>query len=102
MMEITIRTNGTSVDINILGTIKTIADGQEIKDAVRRAYEQDNGRTINVYVKDSFIITSSVIGFLIKSIKIDKMALFIYVTSSELYAMLEDMNLITSMNVRKA
>jgi len=101
-MEITIRTNSTSVDINVLGTIKTIADGQNIKDAMRRAFEQDSGRAINVYVKDSFIITSSVIGFLIKSIKIDKMALVVYVSSPELYTMLEDMNLIDSMNVRKA
>jgi len=101
-MEVAIRTNGAGVDINILGTIKTIADGQEIKDAVRRAYEQDSTRSINLHVKESFIITSSVIGFLIKSIKIDKMALVVYVGSSELYSMLEDMNLIVSMNVRKA
>jgi len=101
-MEITVRTNGLSADINIVGTIKTIADGQDIKDAVRKAFEQNNSYTINVYVKDSFIITSSVIGFLIKSIKIDKMALYVHVSSSELYGMLEDMNLIQSMNVRKA
>ncbi len=101
-MEITTRANGTSVDINVFGTIKTISDGQNIKDAVRRAFEQDSGRAINVYVKDSFIITSSVIGFLIKSIKIDKMALVVYVGSPELYTMLDDMNLIDSMNVRKA
>lgn len=101
-MEITTRTNGQSVDIFISGIIKTISDGQSIKEAVARVFAQDSQQLIHIHIKDSFIITSSVIGFLIKSIKIDKMELSVYVYSNELYTMLEDMNLIESMNVRKA
>ena len=101
-MEITTKTNGQSVDVFISGIIKTISDGQRIKEAVARVFAQDSQQLIHIHIKDSFIITSSVIGFLIKSIKIDKMELSVYVYSNELYTMLEDMNLIESMNVRKA
>ena len=101
-MEITTKTNGQSVDIFISGIIKTISDGQSIKEAVARVFAQDSQQLIHIHIKDSFIITSSVIVFLIKSIKIDKMELSVYVYSNELFTMLEDMNLIESMNVRKA
>ncbi len=92
--------NGNS-EITILGTIKTIADGQMIKETINRSFHQDKQRTIKLTIKDSFIITSSVIGFLVKAIKIDKMDLTVYVGSMELYSMLDDMNLLDSMNVRK-
>lgn len=100
-MEIVTRVNGGSVDITVIGTIKSISDGQTIKDSIKRTFENDNQAVVNLHIKDSFIITSSVIGFLIKLIKIDKKALFVHVRSSELYGMLEDMSLLDSMNVRK-
>ncbi|MBP6497984.1 MAG: hypothetical protein KA253_04855, partial [Campylobacteraceae bacterium] len=56
---------------------------------------------IDLCIKDSFIITSSVIGFLIKSIKVDKMFLHVSVGSQELYEMLLEMSLVDAMNVRK-
>lgn len=100
-MELVTKMNGGSVDITVIGTIKTISDGQSIKDAVKKVFEYDKQTVVNLHIKDSFIITSSVIGFLIKLIKIDKMMLNVYVKSAELYSMLEDMSLIDSMNVRK-
>ena len=100
-MEIVTKLNGSAVDIVVSGTIKTIMDGQTIKEAIKKVFEQENQKVLNLHIKDSFIITSSVIGFLIKSIKIDKMALYVHVKSAELYSMLEDMNLIDSMNVKK-
>lgn len=100
-MEVVTKMNGGSVEITVIGTIKTISDGQNIKDAVKKVFEYDNQAVVNLYIKDSFIITSSVIGFLIKLIKIDKMILHVHVKSAELYSMLEDMSLIDSMNVRK-
>lgn len=100
-MEISTSINGGITDITVLGTIKTIADGQAIKEAINYSFSQDKQRGIKLTVKDSFIITSSVIGFLVKAIKIDKMDLTVYVCSMELYTMLDDMNLIDSMNVRR-
>jgi len=89
------------VNILVTGTIKTIANAQVIKEAIRHAYEQHPDAIINLTIKDSFIITSSVIGFVIKSIKMDKMSLHVNVGSDELYEMLNDMNLIEIMNVGK-
>ncbi|KFL35140.1 hypothetical protein JU57_02250 [Sulfurospirillum sp. SCADC] len=89
------------VDIVVSGTIKTIANAQTIKEAIRKAHEQHSDTIINLIIKDSFIITSSVIGYVIKSIEMDKIALHVNVGSEELYEMLEDMNLIDVMNVRK-
>ena len=64
---------------------------------------QDNQQAfIDLCIKDSFIITSSVIGFLIKAIKVDQMSLHVSVGSQELYEMLLEMSLVDSMNVRKA
>lgn len=100
-MEISAFVNSGNSEITILGTIKTIADGQMIKETINRSFHQDKQRTIKLNIQDSFIITSSVIGFLIKAIKIDKMDLTVYVRSMELYSMLDDMNLLDTMNVRK-
>ena len=100
-MEIVTRANGGSVDITVVGTIKSISDGQSIKDSIKKVFENDNQAVVNLHIKDSFIITSSVIGFLIKLIKIDKRTLFVHVKSAELYSMLEDMSLLDSMNVKK-
>ena len=101
-MDLVIEVHHEHVDISITGTIKTIANAQMIKEAIHTTHEQHPGAIINLVIKDSFIITSSVIGFVIKSIKMDKIALHVNVGSEELYAMLEDMNLIDMMNVRKA
>jgi len=101
-MDLVIKVHHEYVDVSITGTIKTIANAQTIKEAIRTTHEQHPGTIINLIIKDSFIITSSVIGFVIKSIKMDKMALHVNVGCEELYVMLEDMNLIDMMNVRKA
>lgn len=100
-MDLVTKVNREHVNILITGTIKTIGDAQTIKDAIRKAYEQHQDVIINLTIQDSFIITSSVIGFLIKSIKMDKMNLHVNVGSEELYEMLDDMNLIEIMNVGK-
>lgn len=100
-MDLVTAVNHDYIDIIITGTIKTTANTQTIKEAVSKAHQQYPASRINLVIKDSFIITSSVIGFLIKSIKMDKLALFVVVFSQELYDMLDDMNLIELLNVIK-
>lgn len=101
-MDLVTKMHREHVEILITGTIKTIANAQTIKEAVRKTHEQHPDVIINLTIKDSFIITSSVIGFLIKSIKMDKMNVHVNIGCEELYTMLDDMNLIEVMNVRKA
>lgn len=100
-MEIVTKSNGASVDIFITGNIKTIIDGQSIKETITHMYEQDAQRLINLHIKDSFIMTSSIIGFLIKVTNIDKIPLQVIVENQELYEMLTEMNLLTSINIKK-
>lgn len=100
-MDLVTKKSGGNVVINIMGNIKSISDAQTIKDAITKAFQDDQQTMIELYIKDSFIITSSVIGFLVKAIKVDKMSLHVNVGSQELYEMLLEMNLIDTMNVRK-
>ncbi|MDD3342902.1 MAG: hypothetical protein PHR87_04930 [Sulfurospirillaceae bacterium] len=101
-MEIGTRVNNNGYDITVTGNIKTIVDGKSIKDAITLAAHHHVGMPINLYIKDSFIITSSVIGFLIKVSKVDKLPLQVIVSSNELYEMLSEMNLLDSINIKKA
>ncbi len=100
-MEIAIKSLGGSIDLVVTGTIKTVTDAQSIKDTIQRTNVQYPNAILRLVIKDSFIITSSVIGFLVKSIKVDGIPLNVHVCSNELYEMLDDMNLIDTMNVKK-
>lgn len=100
-MDLVTKKSSGNVVIDVVGNIKSISDGQTIKDAITRAFHDNQQAFIDLCIKDSFIITSSVIGFLIKSIKVDKMFLHVSVGSQELYEMLLEMSLVDAMNVRK-
>jgi hypothetical protein len=100
-LDLTLKDNGTSTDIIISGNIKSISDTDNIKFAITNTWNKDEKNPINLKIDDSFIITSSVIGFLIKFIKKDKIPLTLYVKNEELYEMLEDMNLVEVLNVRR-
>jgi len=101
-MDLVTKVHREHIDIIVTGTIKTIANAQAIKEAIRKTHEQHPDAIINIMIKDSFIITSSVIGFLLKSIKMDKINLNVNIGCEELYTMLDDMNLVEEMNVKKA
>lgn len=100
-MELVVKELPSSTDIIISGNIKSISDNDSIKAAILKAWNADETRPLNIRIADSFIITSSVIGFLIKFIKKDKIPITLYVKNSELYEMLDDMNLVEALNVRR-
>lgn len=95
------RIKESSVDIIIEGNIKTIVDGQAIKDAVTTAIQNHPSLGINIYIKNSFIMTSSVIGFLMKTIKVDKTDMHVHIGNVELYEMLTEMNLLDALHAIK-
>ena len=100
-MELTVKDGAIQTEIYIKDTIKSISDNDKLKHAIENAWHNNNEKPIHLHVKDSFIITSSVIGFLIKFIKKDKIPIYIYVYNDELYEMLDDMNLISVLNIKK-
>jgi len=100
-MKLRVKRKPTSTEIHIDENIKSLGDNDAIKHAIEDAWHDDNEKSINIFINDSFIITSSVIGFLIKFIKKDKIKITINIYNEELYEMLDDMNLLKALNVKK-
>lgn len=94
-----IRTTGVS-EITVLGNIQSIEDYQEIKDAVRSLTDKGN-TSITIRIPDSLSMPSSVIGFLLKLVHVDNIAVNIFVGDDRLYNLLDILNLITIFKVKK-
>ncbi len=101
-MKLTTINNPSHTSINIEENIKSLSDNDDIKMAIESAWNSNSDKPIEIHIIDSFIITSSVIGFLIKFIKKDKIPITIYITNGELYEMMDDMSLIQALNIKKA
>lgn len=101
-MKLTVVNGSSTTKINIEENIKSLSDNDDIKVAIENVWNTNSDKLIEIHIKDSFIITSSVIGFLIKFIKKDKIPITIYITNDELYEMMDDMNLIQALNIKKA
>lgn len=101
-MNINIIDNPRSMQIHIEGNIRSVKDNAMIKVAIEDVWNTNSDKQIDIFIKDSFIVTSSVIGFLIKFINKDKMPISLYISNDELYKMMDDMKLIQTLNVRKA
>ena len=101
-MKLSVTNNYESTQINIEENIKSLSDNDTIKIAIEDAWNTNSDKPIEIHIKDSFIITSSVIGFLIKFIKKDKIPITLYISNDELYEMMDEMNLIQALNIKKA
>ena len=97
-MDIDVKRGSGYCDIVIEGVIKSISDSQAIKDAVLSC---SDAVTVRINVLDSFSITSSVIGFLLKRIQGDGINIEIEVHEPRLYELFENLKLIEMLNVRK-
>ena len=89
----------TNNKITIEGNIKSISDFHEIKSVMDEVITRS--KEIEILVKDSFSITSSVIGYFNKIIHKDGVTLHLSVTDKRLYELLEDLNLIALFHVKK-
>lgn len=90
----------TGSEIVISGNIKNTADYQTIKDNINELI-QSGSKSIIIKTPESFSMTSSVIGFLIKVIFQDKVPIHVYVKDDRLYSLLEDLNLIETFKVQR-
>ncbi len=87
-------------EVTITGNIKSIEDSLQIKDSINSVLEQ-GVRSIHINIMDSFSMTSTVIGFLMKLVNHDKIPLSISVCDNRLYVLLEELNLLQTFNVRQ-
>jgi hypothetical protein len=84
--------------VTIEGNIKSVGDYQIIKttlDKVASEYTE-----ININIKDSISITSSVIGYFNKLVLKDKITLHINVANKQLLELFDDLNLTSLFKVK--
>ena len=84
--------------INIEGNIKSIEDFEQIKNAIDDIMRRSDSCTLNVI--DSISITSSVIGYLMKLVNEGK-RIYLNVASEDLYNLLNELNLISILSVKR-
>lgn len=86
--------------ISIIGNIKTVSDYQKIKSVVDSVVTSHPNITIEII--DSLSITSSVIGYFNKLVLKDNIKINMRVGNAQLMELLEDLNLSSLFNARKA
>ena len=91
------RTN--SAELTITGNIKSIEDSIQIKEAIN-AIRKDGTQSLRMNIKDSFSITSTVIGNLMKLVHHDKVNLSVTVGDQRLYDLLVELNIAQVFNAR--
>ena len=94
-MEISISNNIVTID----GNIKTVTDYQELKKNIDPLVKSN--KNIEIILRDSISITSSVIGYFNKLVLKDKIELKIAVASELLFELFKDLNLVELFRVRK-
>ena len=90
---------GNNNELVIFGNIKSIEDGITIKNALQ-ALQESGVRTVHLKIQDSFSMTSTVIGHLMKLVNLDKTPVSLAVGDRRLYQLLEDLSLVQMLNVR--
>ncbi len=93
-----IKHNGSN-ELIISGNIKSIEDSVEIKQAIN-ALQQKGAKNLLLRIQDSFSMTSTVIGHLMKLVNLDKLPVSLVVGDRRLYELLEELSLIQPFNVR--
>ena len=87
-----------SNELTIIGNIKSIEDGIMIKREIE-ALQQGGAKSILLRIKDSFSMTSTVIGHLMKLVRLDKIAIVMVVGDPRLYQLLDELSLVQPFNV---
>jgi hypothetical protein len=83
--------------IEVSGIIKTMNDSNRINETLNKFKE---GETVVIKIKDSFAMPSAVIGNLLKKLEED-LKIRLEVHSDILYEVLDDLNLVNKLNVKK-
>ncbi len=96
-MKINVEQEGNQVTVRIEGIVKSIVDSQNIQDALN-ALSPENQITVDII--DSFSLTSTIIGFLLKKVNQDNFNIQLRIRNKRLWALLEHLSLTTSLNAR--
>ncbi len=99
-MKIDIIKNTSENILNVEGIIKSSENTQSFINAIDSTLRDNKNLTINI--KDSFSVTSTVIGFLLQKVNVDKINLTINVGNDRLYELFDMLELISILNIKKS
>jgi hypothetical protein len=99
-IEKTKETFGTKLIVE--GLIKSVEDSAAFKEALNQAYTAHPSEPIAIHIKDSFIITSSIIGTLLKMIKKDNVKISMFIYQNDLFELIQKLNLVELLNAKAA
>lgn len=100
-MQIQVQEGMGVYDVNITGIVKTIEDSVNFKNTISSILEKNKNAIINLHIIDSYIITSSIIGTLLKLIQKDKANISLYSYQQDLTDLIEKLNLTVLLNMKK-
>jgi len=86
-----------AAELTIIGNIKSIEDSDAIKRHIGML-AASGANSISLKIADSFSMTSSVIGFLMKLVHRDKVRLSISIRDERLFTLLQELNLVSTFN----
>lgn len=87
-------------DFVLTGQIKSFQDYELIKDSIDDHITQGCD-SITLNIEDSMSIISSVIGYLIKLVNMQKVKIFLFIKEEALFKVLDNLGLVQAFNVRK-
>jgi len=87
-------------ELTISGNIKSIEDSSAIKESTN-ALIKGGASGVLLKITDSFSMTSTVIGYLMKLVNIDKARVSLVVGDERLYQLLDELSLTQAFNVRQ-
>ena len=93
------RVESNSRILKLYGNVKTDNDFHIIKGHVDGVVEEFN--EVVVHLMDSISITSAVIGYFTKLVVKDNVRVELYVRDEDLYVLLNDLNLVELLDVKK-
>lgn len=100
-MQIETSQSANGYKITVTEVIKTIEDSTVFKKSLSDIFAKEPSAKVDIHIKDSYIITSSIIGTLLKMVQKDSAKITLFVYNADLYELLDKLNLIALLNVRK-
>ena len=85
--------------ISIIGNIKGTSDINQIKEAIS-GYTLKSGDSFTIEIKDSFAMPSAMIGYLMKIVEQDQIALKLQIGDTRLSELLADLGLTQAFNIK--
>jgi hypothetical protein len=96
-MTLEITNNGNDSNIVVSGVIRSVEDSTQLNEAI----ESVSTPSLQIVILDSFSMTSTVIGTLLKCTHAKKINLNIKVHNARLFTLFDNLNLVGELNIKK-